>query len=74
MATSPSVEASSRSALLGHARQRSVVRYRVLKGQLKQAGMVSFDKNLSHDDAAAIRAYVIFRANQILPRRYQPPR
>jgi len=32
----------------------------VLKGQLKQAGMVSFDKNLSHDDAAAIRAYVIF--------------
>ncbi len=36
----------------------------VLKGQLKQAGMVSFDKELSHDDAAAIRAYVIFRANQ----------
>jgi len=38
----------------------------VLKGQLKQAGMVSFDKELSHDDAAAIRAYVIFRANQSL--------
>jgi len=38
----------------------------VLKGQLKQAGMVSFDKDLSHDDAAAIRAYVIFRANQSL--------
>jgi quinohemoprotein ethanol dehydrogenase len=36
----------------------------VLKGQLKQAGMVSFDKELSHDDAAAIRAYVILRANQ----------
>jgi len=39
----------------------------VLKGQLKQAGMVSFDKDVSHDDAAAIRAYVIFRANQSLP-------
>ena len=38
----------------------------VLKGQLKQAGMVSFDKDLSHDDAAAIRAYVTFRANQSL--------
>jgi hypothetical protein len=38
----------------------------VLKGQLKQVGMVSFDKELSHDDAAAIRAYVIFRANQSL--------
>ncbi len=38
----------------------------VLKGQLKQAGMVSFEKELSHDDAAAIRAYVIFRANQSL--------
>ena len=36
----------------------------VLKGQLKQAGMVSFEKILSHEDAAAIRAYVIFRANQ----------
>jgi quinohemoprotein ethanol dehydrogenase len=38
----------------------------VLKGQLKQAGMVSFDQELSHDDAAAVRAYVIFRANQSL--------
>jgi alcohol dehydrogenase (cytochrome c)/quinohemoprotein ethanol dehydrogenase len=38
----------------------------VLKGQLKQAGMVAFDKDLSHDNAAAIRAYVIFRANQSL--------
>jgi alcohol dehydrogenase (cytochrome c)/quinohemoprotein ethanol dehydrogenase len=38
----------------------------VLKGQLSQAGMVSFDKLLSQDDAAAIRAYVIFRANQSL--------
>ena len=38
----------------------------VLKGQLKQVGMVSFEKDLSHDDAAAIRAYIIFRANQSL--------
>jgi len=38
----------------------------VLKGQLKQVGMVSFDKDLSHAAAAAIRAYVIFRANQFL--------
>jgi len=44
----------------------------VLKGQLKQAGMVSFDKDLSHDDAAAIRAYVIFRANQSLPQPAPP--
>jgi quinohemoprotein ethanol dehydrogenase len=38
----------------------------VLKGQLTPAGMVSFEKILSHDDAAAIRSYVIFRANQSL--------
>jgi quinohemoprotein ethanol dehydrogenase len=38
----------------------------VLKGQLKQAGMVSFDKDLTHNDASAIRAYIIFRANQSL--------
>ena len=38
----------------------------VLKGQLKQAGMVSFEKELSRVDASAIRAYVIFRANQSL--------
>jgi len=46
----------------------------VLKGQLKQAGMVSFDKDLSHDDAAAIRAYVIIRANQSLPQTVSPPK
>jgi alcohol dehydrogenase (cytochrome c)/quinohemoprotein ethanol dehydrogenase len=46
----------------------------VLKGQLKQAGMVSFDKDLSHDDAAAIRAYVIFRANQSLPQSTAAPK
>jgi quinohemoprotein ethanol dehydrogenase len=38
----------------------------VLKGQLKQAGMVSFEKELSRPDAAAIRNYVIFRAHQSL--------
>jgi len=38
----------------------------VLKGLLKQSGMVSFDKELSHKDADAVRAYVIFRANQSL--------
>jgi len=36
----------------------------VLKGLLKQFGMVSFNKELSRGDAAAIRAYVISRANQ----------
>ncbi len=46
----------------------------VLKGQLKQTGMVAFDKDLSHDDAAAIRAYVIFRANQSLPPPTLPPK
>ena len=38
----------------------------VLKGMLKQAGMVAFEKELTRADAAAIRAYVIFRANQSL--------
>jgi len=45
----------------------------VLKGQLKQVGMVSFDKELSRDAAAAIRAYVIFRANQSLQQTTAPP-
>ncbi len=38
----------------------------VLKGLLKQGGMVSFEKELTRADAGAIRAYVIFRANQSL--------
>jgi PQQ-dependent dehydrogenase (methanol/ethanol family) len=38
----------------------------VLGGLLKPDGMVSFAKELSHEDAQAIRAYVIFRANQSL--------
>ncbi|MCI0485997.1 MAG: PQQ-dependent dehydrogenase, methanol/ethanol family [Blastocatellia bacterium] len=36
----------------------------VLGGNLKKLGMVSFSKELSRKDAEAIRAYVIFRANQ----------
>ncbi|MFZ3217136.1 MAG: PQQ-dependent dehydrogenase, methanol/ethanol family [Candidatus Acidiferrales bacterium] len=38
----------------------------VLGGLLRPNGMVSFAKEVSHSDAAAIRAYVIFRANQSL--------
>ena len=38
----------------------------VLKGQLKQFGMVSFNQELSQGDAAAIRAYVVSRANLTL--------
>jgi alcohol dehydrogenase (cytochrome c)/quinohemoprotein ethanol dehydrogenase len=36
----------------------------VLDGLLRQQGMVSFSSELSRQDAEAIRAYVIFRANQ----------
>jgi quinohemoprotein ethanol dehydrogenase len=36
----------------------------VLRGVLQSHGMVSFAKELSYDDAAAIRSYVIFRRNQ----------
>jgi quinohemoprotein ethanol dehydrogenase len=36
----------------------------VLGGMLQSEGMVSFAKELSHQDAADIRAYVIFRRNQ----------
>jgi len=36
----------------------------VLGGMLQSDGMVSFAKELSHEDAAAIRAYVVFRRNQ----------
>ncbi len=40
--------------------------YIVLGGMLRSDGMVSFSKELSHEDAAAVRAYVIVRANQTL--------
>jgi PQQ-dependent dehydrogenase (methanol/ethanol family) len=36
----------------------------VLDGTRQQAGMVAFAKELSKEDAAAIREYVIYRANQ----------
>ena len=36
----------------------------VLRGILQSQGMVSFSKELSHDDAAAIRSYVVYRRNQ----------
>jgi alcohol dehydrogenase (cytochrome c)/quinohemoprotein ethanol dehydrogenase len=39
----------------------------VLGGSLKPFGMISFSKELSKENAEAIRAYVIFRANQSLP-------
>jgi len=36
----------------------------VLRGDLQSQGMVSFAKELSRDDAVAMRSYVIFRRNQ----------
>jgi quinohemoprotein ethanol dehydrogenase len=36
----------------------------ILRGDLQSQGMVSFSKELSRDDAVAIRSYVIFRRNQ----------
>lgn len=39
----------------------------VLDGMLQPYGMVSFSNELSRKDAAAIREYVIYRANQSLP-------
>jgi len=36
----------------------------VLDGMLKSEGMVSFSSELSHDDAAAIRSYIVARRNQ----------
>jgi len=38
----------------------------VLGGSLQPYGMVSFSKELSKENVEAIRAYVIFRANQSL--------
>jgi alcohol dehydrogenase (cytochrome c)/quinohemoprotein ethanol dehydrogenase len=40
--------------------------YVVMDGVLKPNGMVSFSKDISRQDAAAAREYVIFRANQTL--------
>jgi quinohemoprotein ethanol dehydrogenase len=41
----------------------------VLGGMLQPNGMVSFAKEISRGDAAVVRAYVIFRANQSLAER-----
>jgi quinohemoprotein ethanol dehydrogenase len=38
----------------------------VLDGELRSYGMISFSNELTRDDVEAIRAYVIFRANQSL--------
>ena len=38
----------------------------VMDGMLDPYGMVGFSKEVSREDAEAIRAYVIFRANQSL--------
>ncbi len=46
--------------------------YIVLGGMLKSNGMVSFASELSRDDAAAIRSYVIFRAHQTQRQSQQP--
>jgi quinohemoprotein ethanol dehydrogenase len=46
----------------------------VLRGLLEPHGMVSFSKEISHDDAAAIRAYVIFRAHQTLEQEKDGPK
>jgi hypothetical protein len=40
---------------------------------LQRNGMVSFKKELSHQDVAAVRAYVVFRANQSLAEGKQRP-
>jgi quinohemoprotein ethanol dehydrogenase len=40
--------------------------YIVMGGMLRSNGMVSFAKDISREDAAAARDYVIFRANQTL--------
>ena len=45
----------------------------VLGGMLQADGMVSFAKELSREDASAIRAYVVFRRNQSVPQKRTPP-
>jgi hypothetical protein len=47
--------------------------YVVLNGVLRPGGMVSFKSELSRKDAAAIRDYVIFRANQSLTESRRAP-
>jgi alcohol dehydrogenase (cytochrome c)/quinohemoprotein ethanol dehydrogenase len=47
--------------------------YVVMDGMLKSNGMVSFSKDISRQDAAAAREYVIFRANQTVQEMKQKP-
>jgi quinohemoprotein ethanol dehydrogenase len=46
----------------------------VLNGSRRQNGMVAFAKELSRKNAEDIRAYVVLRANQSLPRHGDPPK
>jgi quinohemoprotein ethanol dehydrogenase len=48
------------SKMLGGDQWQSIV----IKGALSSAGMISFSKELTREDAEAIRSYVIFRAKQ----------
>lgn len=50
------------SKMLASEQWESVVR----GGALSSAGMISFSKELTREDAEAIRSYVVFRANQSL--------
>jgi hypothetical protein len=43
----------------------------VIDGMLQPYGMVAFSKELSRQDASAIREYVIYRANQSLAEKRQ---
>jgi alcohol dehydrogenase (cytochrome c)/quinohemoprotein ethanol dehydrogenase len=45
----------------------------VLGGMLQTSGMVSFKLELSRPDVSAVRAYVIFRANQSLADKKRGP-
>ncbi|MGB8473202.1 MAG: PQQ-dependent dehydrogenase, methanol/ethanol family [Candidatus Acidiferrum sp.] len=58
------------SATLGNSAWSDVI----LRGTLQSYGMVSFSKELSKENAEAIRAYVIFRANQSLAESKSAPR
>jgi mono/diheme cytochrome c family protein len=50
------------SKMLASYQWQSIVR----DGALSSVGMISFSKELTREDAEAIRSYVIFRANQSL--------
>ena len=66
MGMSPSVAASCRICAIPATLKNDMWFGVVLDGMLKQAGMVAFAKEISRQDAAVIREYVIYRANQSL--------